>query len=221
MKNITFFLIFIGSVSLCHLEPGQAGEVVATRKDSQVGVTSAISKSPDGLGVTLQLPGCLDEKAKSQNYFRTKFDPLSKKPVGFKCKFIGGAIWERVDKPGFGEAWKDLETGITWSENVGGATNSGQSNGDLVIDSDAVSACRAIGGELPSASDFVKGQDNYSTWILPQFAKSQTPKYRDESFTYWTKNVRPHDKIAIVFDAVNGYSAIDRSKQALVRCISR
>lgn len=186
----------------------------------------AAASDVDFVGQQETAPECMSQLSSSLNHHRTRHDWLAKQAIGFKCQ-VSGRAWLRTDKAGFGEAWKDLSTGITWSENLGLATNIGHSeihlvSGiDFVIDSDAVLACRAVGGELPKVSDFVTAQGNYFTWILPQFAKTQTPKYRDDNFVYWTKNVRPDNKFAIVFDAVNGYGAIDRSTRASVRCISR
>ncbi len=164
------------------------------------------------------LPDCTSGLQKSTNYFRTTNDSLSKKQIGFKCQVVG-RVWERTDKSGFGEAWKDQATGITWSENLGGATNSGSSENNLVTDSDAINVCRAIGGELPEIADFVDAQGNYGSWILPQLAKSQSPKYRDDGFVYWTKTV--FKKTAYIYDAVSGTSNLDLSARASVRCIAR
>lgn len=180
--------------------------------------SGAATRDGDSVALNRSIPDCTSDLPKSLNYFRTANDLLSKQPIGFKCQ-VAGRAWEKTDKSGFGEAWKDLATGIIWSENLGGATNSGSSENNLVVDSDAAKVCRSIGGELPEISDFVIAQGNFGPWILPHLAKSQNAKYRDDSFVYWTKTV--FNKTAYVYDAVNGTSNLDLSTRASIRCISR
>ncbi|MGZ3768263.1 MAG: hypothetical protein ACXVCP_15920 [Bdellovibrio sp.] len=52
------------------------------------------------------------------------FPDLRSAPIGSKCRTTKGAIFERVFKDGFGEAWKDPD-GRIWSDMIGGNSNSG------------------------------------------------------------------------------------------------
>jgi hypothetical protein len=67
-------------------------------------------------------------------------------PIGHKC---GDAVasYEKVDRPGFGIAWKDLQSGLIWSEIQTFSVTSG-SNYYVHFD-DAWNHCEAMNAHLP------------------------------------------------------------------------
>ena len=98
---------------------------------------------------------------------------LRNAPVGFTCKTSKGVMYERVDRQGFGEAWKDHNTGITWSGIIGQFNNLGPViDGKVVVDPKstdrtAARACQDDGGILPERNDFETGEDNGFREVLP------------------------------------------------------
>lgn len=70
------------------------------------------------------------------------------------------AVFTMVQGPGkFGNAWRD-PNGVVWSKLIAEAQNMGPSydegqNG-FIVSGEAVDACKAIGGDLPSMEDYEK-----------------------------------------------------------------
>lgn len=119
--------------------------------------------------------------------------------VGFKCHTSTGAIFERVSRDGFGEAWKGPDD-LIWSDFVGEDSQY-----------DAVTTCKNLGGRLPSRADFERGETNGFREVLPNM--------KDRWF--WSSTViSRHSAFAYGFNGDNGYvgyaarSLSDRS----VRC---
>lgn len=78
--------------------------------------------------------------------------------VGEKFTTSTGAIFERVERTGFGSAWK-APNGTIWSETLEGKfqnldLDGTQSINGIIQKSAATEACKAIGGRLPTAEDF-------------------------------------------------------------------
>ena len=64
-------------------------------------------------------------------------------PLGFKCKTSKGITYERVERASFGEAWKDLNTNLIWSETLSESYQNGGSynqTNDVITNSDATQA---------------------------------------------------------------------------------
>jgi hypothetical protein len=70
-------------------------------------------------------------------------------PVGHKCVVSTGDVYQRVNRPGFSMAWKDLRTGLIWSDQqlVKGARFS--------YFDDAWDHCAAMKAHLPMPEDCV------------------------------------------------------------------
>ena len=71
-------------------------------------------------------------------------------PIGFKCAVETGDIYQRVNRPGFELAWKDLQTGLIWSNKqlVKGENFS--------YFDDAWDHCAAMNAYLPMPEDCVE-----------------------------------------------------------------
>ncbi|MBI2646171.1 MAG: hypothetical protein HYW85_03945 [Deltaproteobacteria bacterium] len=70
--------------------------------------------------------------------------------VGSKCKTSKGAVYERVNRDNFTEAWKGPE-GMIWNGDNSTAAYKHQ---------DAIDFCNKKGGVLPSKEDLQKGEAN-------------------------------------------------------------
>lgn len=99
--------------------------------------------------------------------------------VGVRCTTPKGAIFERVSRENFGEAWKGPD-GLIWSDWVGRGTHE-----------DAVQMCKNIGGELPSNADFERGRMNEFREVLPGmkdrwfWSSSPHPKRSNDSYSFY------------------------------------
>ncbi len=82
----------------------------------------------------------------------------AKKP-GFTCTTSKGAIYERVSRDGFGEAWKGPD-GIIWSQQI--------LSGGMVSFRESVEACRDLRATIPSLEDTERGESNGFREVLTQ-----------------------------------------------------
>lgn len=74
---------------------------------------------------------------------------------GFKCRTSKGAIYERVARVNFGEAWKGPD-GLIYGDFIGERNQY-----------KAFESCKNLGGELPSQADFERGEANGFREVLP------------------------------------------------------
>jgi hypothetical protein len=105
----------------------------------------------------------LDEKSNQEGnilsckefkYYRTSAN------FGDKCITSKFAIYERVSKPGFGEAWRGPD-GVTWGERV---TEGNIYSGQRV--------CTQLNGELPKSDDALRGEAFGFREILPNMMRT-------------------------------------------------
>ncbi|MGK5083925.1 hypothetical protein WDW37_11545 [Bdellovibrionota bacterium FG-1] len=121
---------------------------------------------------------------------------------GFKCRTSKGWLFERVAKSSFGEAWKGPD-GWIWSDEVGNYSQK-----------DAVSTCKALGGILPSISDFERGEIYGFREVLPNMNNP----------VYWSSTIGPFvDNLnGYLFDSYAAYTYYDyRYYVHAVRCVVR
>lgn len=109
----------------------------------------------------VQIKACSE---KSETYLRMV-------TPGFKCRTTNGAIYERVTRDNFGEAWKGPD-GLIYSDFIGKYSQY-----------DAIEICKNLGSTLPSQADFDHGEANGFREVLP------TMKNR----WYWSSSVPPGD----------------------------
>ena len=129
-------------------------------------------------------------------------------PLGMKCKTSKGghdgkgAIFERVSRDNFGEAWKGPD-GVIWSDRTGSDT---QFN--------AVYACENLGGELPSRANFERGEANGFREVLPNM----------KDHWFWSSSVNPSDPYYGNYFSGNYGDIGDTSRnngKFSVRCVGR
>ena len=77
--------------------------------------------------------------------------------IGHVCRTEGRNddfdVYQRVERKGFGKAWKDLRTGLIWSEKRTFKDDDGSTTSRAFFD-DAWDACAALGAKLPQSDDF-------------------------------------------------------------------
>jgi hypothetical protein len=119
--------------------------------------------------------------------------------VGTKCLTGKGAIFERVKRTGWGEAWKGPDD-LIWSDMIG--------EGDF---NKAEESCKKLGGRVPSAKDFSRGDLNGIRELLPKM----------KGFVYWSSS--PHPDLADYAFAFYGSSGdinrYFRNSDNSVRCV--
>lgn len=120
--------------------------------------------------------------------------------VGFKCRTSKGAIFERVARQGFGEAWKGPD-GLVWSDFVGKYSQY-----------DAIMACKKLNGTLPSRADFERAEAKGFREILPNMKK-----------WFWSSSAHPtYDFAASVFSSKHGIiDGVSRYGIGSVRCVGQ
>lgn len=96
---------------------------------------------------------------------------LRKVKVGQKCMTSSGYIYERVSKVNFGQAWKGQDN-LIWSSKIGG----------LSSQKIATQTCKDIGGDLPSLSQFMIGEGNEFSEVLPDIRENW----------FWTSTIDSH-----------------------------
>lgn len=99
--------------------------------------------------------------------------------VGFICAAENGDTYERVQRDGFGIAWKDLQTGIIWSEaQIVKADLSKHAYWD-----DSWDHCEAMNAQLPLPEDCVE-VNVHTQWFpmsWPQLFQFYTSKLDDRN----------------------------------------
>lgn len=139
---------------------------------------------------------------------------LREAEINVKCITSKGAIYQRVSKDKFGEAWKG-EDGIIWSDIVGTSSFYNANN-----------VCTKIGGRLPSREDFEKGESKGFREVLPNIVKIpfETPK----PFIFWTstksEELQNGLKYPLVFNGTNKdvyFAGYYDASVEMVRCVSR
>ena len=68
---------------------------------------------------------------------------------------VTGAVFTKVDVPGWKYAWQDPD-GTIWSNYLGDFSNTplGSESTNQILDSDVVRACKSVGGTVPSLEDY-------------------------------------------------------------------
>jgi len=89
---------------------------------------------------------------------------LRKVPVGTKCVTSKGAVYQRVARAYFGEAWQGPD-GVTWSDSFGRTT-------DYQVSHDR---CLSIGARLPTVDDFNRGHVSGFLEVLPKMKTLDNP----------------------------------------------
>ncbi|MCM2279067.1 MAG: hypothetical protein NDJ89_13410 [Oligoflexia bacterium] len=128
-------------------------------------------------------------------------DLRTKAQLHVKCMTSKGAIFERVSRDHFGEAWKGPD-GVIWSDRVGSDKQP-----------DAMATCRNLGGELPSKEDFARGEAQGFREVLPQM----------EKHVFWSSSFLSNSsEIAYFFNGGNGtFNSYFDSLYFSVRCVGR
>lgn len=142
--------------------------------------------------------------------------------IGQQCRTSVGAIFERVEKQNFGEAWKlivstkktMIDRGLIYSDRLPW-TYSNKIESHL-FETQAWEACKNKGGYLPSKEEFERGQENGFREILPNMIDA-----------FWTSSVLyTQDPEGAVY-AFNGSgflpssTAYYRYLEFSVRCVGR
>ena len=131
--------------------------------------------------------------------------------VGTRCTTSKGALYVRVSKENFGEAWKGPD-GVIWSDYVGSKRNTGDVKGGIIIDSEATRLCKTLGGNLPERADFERGEANDFREVLPNM--------KDRYF--WSSSVNPNvSGYAGDFNGSSGNFVYYRNYSDSVRCVGR
>ncbi len=124
--------------------------------------------------------------------------------IGAKCATSRGAVYERVSRDKFGEAWKGPD-GLIWSAQIGEYLQYTQS--------DAISMCKNLGANLPADDDFKQGEKNGFREVLTDL------KYN----MFWSSTANPTDsRVADCFSGDDGhfYPTLLNNGDS-VRCIAR
>lgn len=124
--------------------------------------------------------------------------PPNSAPIGTRCKTSVGATFERVSRPGFGEAWQSQD-GLIWSEKV--ATASQQ---------EAMEICEKLSARLPTKEEFTRGG---ATAIAEVFSEKTKE-------TYWTPLRNPLWGF-VYNDRSKEFSESYKGTQYDVRCVTQ
>lgn len=99
---------------------------------------------------------------------------LREAPIHLKCLTSKGAIYERVSRDNFGEAWKSPR-GVIWSDRVG-----------LSSYFFARNVCAKIGAELPSREHFELGEAEGFREVLPNMIAPPFEQVGVKLYSYWS-----------------------------------
>jgi hypothetical protein len=120
--------------------------------------------------------------------------------AGFRCLTTKGVAFERVEKPGFGEAWKDLSNGTIWSDLL--ASNASFDR-----------ALEICSGAFPSVYDFLEAEKHGFREVLPNM----------KGHKFWTTTSdNTHQQIFYGDDASAPLEGVTHGSSATsfdVRCI--
>ena len=119
--------------------------------------------------------------------------------VGFKCSLDNWWVFERVERSGFGEAWKAPD-GVIWSDRIRVASQV-----------DGIDICAKLGATLPSKQDFQSCSTGGRRVVLPNF----TGDYYWSTYNDWTN--------ADAYDCRGGVTVanINNPVCCAVRCVAR
>ena len=143
--------------------------------------------------------------------------------VGFKCRTSKGGVFKRVERPGFGESWRD-QNGVTWSDYLGNAAGSSWLPNRKKL-------CAATHSELPSVEDYKQGDALGMLEVIPNLENAQ---YWTSSPTYGLGGNEPDNNTAActivvddaIIDSAHGikkiaYTVGFADYKRAVRCIDR
>ena len=139
-----------------------------------------------------------------------------------------GAVFTRVEREGFGEAWRD-PSGMIWGDIAKNADGSIRHMDQY----QATEYCQSLGAQLPSREDFVRLREymgarsgtyeGYSPQVIPNLTRNEGG--RTYSNYFWSSSVHPGASgLAYVFDGRRGGIYDDDrapSDDGAVRCAAR
>ncbi len=135
--------------------------------------------------------------------------------IGVKCMTSRAAIFERVSRVSFGEAWKGPD-GLVWSDLV-----------DQNTYDQAVYNCKNLNGRLPTRFDFQRGELNGFREVLP----NMTIRASDQDWNwlvtpwFWSSTVLPDDSSSaytfFTADGMIGRYFMSREGIISIRCVGQ
>ncbi len=141
--------------------------------------------------------------------------------LGQKCRTSKGAIFERVERAKFGEAWK-LVLGVAKTEIDQEKIYSdrlpdlyGNRGEHHWFETQAWEACQKLGGKLPSKEEFERGEMNGFREVLPNMLE----------YYFWSAVVHPgYGYFPYIFVGRDGYIYLENSEYShydnSVRCVT-
>lgn len=132
---------------------------------------------------------------------------LRNAPIGFKCITSKGAVFERVARENFGEAWKDPD-GLIWSRVMDGIRMYDQNTF-----AQATETCDGFKSILPSRKDFENGIANGFNEVL-SFSKRHNH--------HWSRGVQKSTGYAYTYLQSGNYISDNprRNNNASFFCVS-
>lgn len=130
---------------------------------------------------------------------------LHKQSEGFQCQTSKGALFTRVARDGFGDAWRDPD-GLIWSNRVGTGNHE-----------QAEKICAKLGATIPTRADFERDEALGLREVL----------YKMADTWYWSATGYPTDTAdslnAYAYFGTNGMIGTDQrtAKYVTIRCVSR
>lgn len=171
--NKTLTLMFLTSAAMSHPGAARAGsdraECLAKAREAQA---TKVQRSVEELAMSV---GAASPSPEEIEPCRDVSVDLREAAIGFKCRTSKDAIFERVARDGFGEAWKGPD-GLVWSDYQGNSSQYG-----------ATKACEKLGGALPSRADFARGESRGIREVLPGWKS----RYFWSSSVYSSNAVEP------------------------------
>ncbi len=120
--------------------------------------------------------------------------------VGFRCSVENWWIFERVERSGFGEAWRAPD-GVIWGDRI-----------TIASQFDGMQICAKLGGTLPSKQDFHNCNDGGRRIVLPNFHGEY----------YWSGSFNEGWDNADAYNCNGGSAQANRYNPCYaVRCVAR
>lgn len=132
-----------------------------------------VSEKP--IAIPLQYTACL------------QMTPEQRATLGFRCQTSSGALFERVQKQGFGEAWMGPDH-LIWSDFLDKFRPETPTYSFFNVQ-DAISACEAIHGRLPTRKELIDNSANQIIEVLPHM----------KGLIFWSSTLETRDKMAYYF----------------------